>query len=149
MIRRARLTDIDICTDLAVEFFDPFLRKHGMPTVRADVRKVAVQTITKKNMLIVERDGQVKGMAGWEVLAHPANSQIKIFYETVWCVKSKVKTDVLLLLRSLERIAREVGADLLLLANLSEEHEAQLKRIFIKQGFTFLESHYSKMLKRR
>jgi len=62
-------------------------------------------------------------------------------------VRSKFKTDTLLLLRALQREAKAQKADLLLMANLSDEHEAQIKRILLKRGFNFLESHYSKTMK--
>jgi hypothetical protein len=147
MIRRATLNDLDACVVLTSEFFAPFLSTHGVKVRDLDVRKVAFHAIQNNQLLVVEHDGKVEGITSWMVIPHPANNTLKIFYETIWCVKSKFKTDVLLLLRALEREALLANADLMLMANLSDIHEEQLKRIFIKRGFNFLETHYGKTLK--
>jgi hypothetical protein len=146
MIRRATIQDIDSIVLLAVEFFEPFLAKFGVPVIPSDIRNVALQALSAGQVLVVEHDGQVQGVTAWAIIPHPANNKLKIFYETIWCVKSKYKTDTLLLLRALEREATAVKADLILMANLSDIHEEQLKRIFGKRGFSFVESHYSKQL---
>ena len=141
------LYDLDAITKLAMEFFASFLSKHGIPAIEQDVKNVALMALTARQILVVEHDGEVQGVTAWAVVPHPANSKIKIFYETIWCVKSKFKTDALLLLRALESEANIINADMILIANLSSENEEQLRRIFTKRGFTFLETHYSKLLK--
>ena len=146
MIRLGKIKDLEDIVALTAEFFSPFLRNHGVEVIDDDVRNVALQAIVNNRILVVERDDKVVGIASWMVIPHPANSKMKIFYETIWCVKSNHKTDALSLLRTLEGEAELVGADLMLMANLAEENEAQLKRIFIKRGFSFLETHYGKQL---
>jgi len=146
MIRQAELKDLDVCIDLAIEFFKPFLDKHHIPLNKEDLRKTAEQSIIAQKALVIEHNKEVQGVASWFVTNHPANFGIKIFYETIWCIKSNFKTDVLLLLRALEAKAKEVNADLILIANLSNERENQLRRIFCKRGFSFLETHYSKKI---
>ena len=147
MIRFGKIKDLEDIVSLATEFFAPFLHDHGVDVIKDDVRNVAIQAIVNNRILVVERDNKVVGIASWMVIPHPANSRIKIFYETIWCVKSEHKTDALSLLRTLEGEAELVGADLMLMANLAEENEEQLKRIFVKRGFAFLETHYGKQLK--
>lgn len=147
MIRHATMKDLDACVRLAIEYFEPFLFKHGVPVVVGDVRNVAIQAINSNQILVVEHDGEVQGLTAWAIIPHPANTGLRIFYETIWCVKSKFKTDTLLLMRSLEREANIANADLILMANLSNETEERLRRIYIKRGFDFLETHYGKQLK--
>ena len=147
MIRHASLKDLEPCVALAIEFFEPFLKTHGVPVIAEDVRNIALQAIAGNQILVVEHDSVIQGITAWAVVPHPANSRLKIFYETIWCVKSKFKTDTLLLLRALEREAMLANADLLLMANLASDSEEQLKRIFLKRGFEWLESHFSKPLK--
>ena len=146
MIRYAELKDLNDCTRLAVEFFSPFLEKHGVNVVVNDVYSVAVKTISSHQALVVEREGKVCGVTAWAIVPHPANSKIRIFYETIWCVRSEEPTDTLALLRALEDEAVKAKADMIVVANLSEENEEQLKRIYTGQGFSFLETHYAKQL---
>ena len=148
MIRRATHNELDVCVELAIEFFKPFLFNHGVPVIVQDVKNIAEMSILAGQVLVVEHDKKVQGLTAWAVVPHPANHNIKIFYETIWCVKSRFKTDTLLLLRELEREAVIANADLILMANLSTDHEAQLKRIYLKRGFQFLETHYSKQIRR-
>ena len=147
MIRLAEIKDLDDCVALAIEFFAPFLAKYGVPVIEEDVRNVSIMMIAARQALVVEHDGRVQGACAWAVVPHPANSKLKIFYETIWCVKSKYKTDTLLLLRALQREANKSGADLILMANLNDENEEQVRRILLKKGYGFLETHYSKKLK--
>jgi hypothetical protein len=148
MIRRATLKDIDDIVILAVEFFRPFLEKHGVPVIDTDIRTIAHMAIINNQVLVVEHDNLVQGVTAWAIVPHPANHKLKIFYETIWCVRSRFKTDTLSLLRALENEAKDAKADLMLMANLESEHEVQLRRIFHKRGFDFLESHYSKTVRR-
>lgn len=147
MIRYATIDDLESCVELAIEFFEPFLKEHGVPVIEQDVRNVALNTITANQMLVVEHDKEIQGITAWACVPHPANSKLKIFYETIWCVKSKFKTDTLLLLRALEREALIANADLILMANLASDNEEQLKRIFVKKGFKFMETHYLRQIK--
>lgn len=147
MIRRATDNDLDACVKLCIEFFSTFLGNHGVPVIEADVRMVAIQAIASNQLIVVEHDGEVQGLAAWACIPHPANQAYKIFYETIWCVKSKFKTDTLLLFRALEREAIKVGADLILMANLANDTEDQVRRIFLKRGFSFIESHYGRTIK--
>ena len=146
MIRRATINDLNAIVLLTAEFFSPFLAKFGVQSNLSDIRNTALQSISARQVLVVDHNGIVNGVAAWAIISHPANSNVKIFYETIWCVKSKFKTDAFLLLRSLEREAVIAKADLILMANLSDVHEEQLKRIFNKRGFSFIETHYSKQL---
>ena len=146
MIRYATMNDLDACVSLCVEFFSKFLGNNGVPIVEDDVKLVAIQAITSNQLLVVEHDKKVEGITAWACIPHPANHSYKIFYETIWCVKSKYKTDTLLLFRALEREAIKVGANLILMANLANDTEAQLRRIFLKRGFNFLETHYGKII---
>ena len=146
MIRYATMNDLDACVSLCVEFFSGFLGSHGIPVIEHDVKLVAIQAITNKQLIVVEHDKEVQGIASWVCVPHPANQSYKIFYETIWCVKSKFKVDTLLLFRALEREAVRVGADLILMANLANDTEDQVRRIFLKRGFNFLETHYGKTI---
>ena len=146
MIRKATMDDINDCVALMQEYFTQFLELHGVPVVYNDVWTTAKDTINARQLLVVDHDGKVKGIAGWAMVAHPANSQVKIFYETIWCVKSEFKMDALLLLRALEREAEKVKADLIVMANLSTKSELRLNRIFKKRGFNFIETHYGKTI---
>lgn len=148
MIRRATIDDIDDCVDLTIEFFGSFLSKHGIPILESDVRDVAKTYILNDQMLVIERDGLVLGITAWAIVPHPANRYAKIFYEMIWCVKSECKTDVLALLRAIEKEANKSDVDMIVMANLATESESQLKRIFEKRGYEFLETHYNKVIRR-
>ena len=129
MIRPASLGDVKECVQLTVEFFKPFLEKHGIDVILQDVYNVAVASISSNQVLVVEHDKKICGLTAWAIIRHPANSKVRIFYETIWCVKSEDKTDVLLLLRALENEAVKSKADMLVIANLNTDTEEQLKRI--------------------
>lgn len=149
MIRPPKPQDLTACVDLAIEYFEPFLKQHGVPVIREDVERIAKRSIKLGQMLIIENDNEVQGIAAWEIISHPANSSVKIFYETIWCVKSKIKTDALVMLRGMESKARQLKADIMVMANLATESEEGLRKIFTKMGFTFMETHYAKELNRR
>ena len=146
MIRRATLADLKSCVALACEFFSPFLTSHGVPVRPDDVERIAIMSITKGQMLVIDHDGEICGVTAWIVDGHPANSKIKIFYEIIWCVKSKFKTDTLLMLRTMEREAKTSGAAFMVMANMATEIEEQMRRILTKSKYTFLETHYQKFL---
>jgi len=147
MIRHATIADLPACVKLACEFFSNFLLAHGVPVRPDDVERVAIMAITNNQMVVIDHDGEINGVAAWIVDGHPANSKIKIFYEIIWCVKSKFKTDTLLLLRTMEREAKASGAAFMVMANMATETETQVRRILTKNKYTFLETHYSKDLK--
>lgn len=146
MIRHAKLTDLEACTDLTCEFFSSFLTTRGVPVIRDDVKRIAQFYIQKGQCVVVEHDKQVCGVAAWLIENHPANQGIKIFYEACWCVKSKFKTDTLLLLRTMEREAKASGAVFMVMANLANEKENQIRNILTKKNYTFLETHYGKTI---
>ena len=145
MIRKATYRDLEACVQLAVGIFKTFLEKHGVPVIEQDITNIAIRSISNGQILVVDRDG-VKGLTAWEIIPHPANHNLKIFYEIIWCVKSDVKTDALMLLRALEKQAILANVDLMCMATLSDKHETQLNRIFNKQGFNFIEAHYAKRI---
>ena len=146
MIRKATMGDLAPCVKLACEFFSPFLTKHGVPVRPDDVERVAIMAITNNQMLVIDHDGEICGITAWIIDGHPANSKIKIFYEIIWCVKSRFKTDTLLLLRTMEREAKASGAAFMVMANMATDIEAQIRRILTKKRYTFLETHYGKAL---
>ena len=148
MIRPATIKDIDACVDLCIDFFEDMLNGGGINVVREDVKAVALKSIIESKILVVDHDG-VQGLVAWEIVPHPANHSAKIFYETIWCVKSEHKTDALLLLRTLEKEAIKSGAEIIVVANLYNEYEEQMNRILLKMGYTYLESHFSKSLAER
>ena len=145
MIRPATIKDIDACVDLCIDFFEDMLNGGGINVVREDVKAVALKSIIESKILVVDHDG-VQGLVAWEIVPHPANHSAKIFYETIWCVKSEHKTDALLLLRTLEKEAIKSGAEIIVVANLYNEYEEQMNRILLKMKYQYLESHFSKQL---
>jgi hypothetical protein len=145
MIRPATIHDIDACVKLCIEFFADMLNGGGINVIEEDVKAVALKAVIESKMMVVDHDG-VQGLVAWEIVPHPANHSVKIFYETIWCVKSKHKTDTLLLLRTLEREAEKTGAEIVVVANLYNENEAQMDRILNKLGYEYMEAHYSKSL---
>jgi hypothetical protein len=146
MIRQALAKDIEPCVDLCIDFFKDMLNGGGIHVVREDVKAVAVKAVVEQKMMVIEHNGEVQGFVSWEVVPHPANHSVKIFYETIWCVKSKQKTDTLLLLRTLEREAEKAGAEIVVMANLFNKHESQMRRILLKRGYQYMESHFSKTI---
>ena len=144
MIRKAVMNDQNACYLLAQEVYGQFMLEHGIQMIEADLRKTVEFFIKNEQVLVVEHDGIVCGMAAWMVSPHPANLSCKIWQEVLWCLKSKYKTDALLLIRAMEAMANSVGANVMVLANLSLENEPILRRIYGKRGFNFMESHYSR-----
>ena len=141
MIRQAEEKDINRCFDLAKEMYSYFLQTHGIEIIDTDLMQTVKYFINSKQVLVIERDGVV-GMCAWIIVSHPANSKIKIFQEVLWTVNSKCGTDALAILRAMEKKADELGADIVVLANLSLDNEQQLKRISGRRGYAFMESHY-------
>lgn len=144
MIRHAITQDIDICVKLAKEFYGEFMIKHGIEMVDQDLYNTIRYFINTGQNLIVERDDGVVGMVAWTVTPHPANVKCRIFQEVLWCCKSPVLSDALLLLREFNREADKIGADVVMLANLSLENESVIRRIYEKMGYGYTESHYAK-----
>ena len=95
-------------------------------------------------VMVVERDKKVVGMTAWSLFPHPANTSCIIFQEILWGVNSPNKTDALCLLRAIEAKALELKANVVVLANLSLTNEPQMKRIYNKRGYRYLESHYAR-----
>jgi len=144
MIRHATMNDVDACFNMAVEVYGDFMKGHGIPMIEKDLRKTVESFINSNQVLVVEHDNKVCGMAAWIVSGHPANQECKIWQEVLWCLKSKYKTDALLLIRAMENKALSVGANVMVLANLSEMNEPTLRRIYGKRGFSYMETHYSR-----
>jgi len=144
MIRLATIDDAQACYDLAKEIYGDFMLLHGIEIVEEDLRKTTDYFIKTNQVLVVERDNKVVGMTAWLLVSHPANSNCKIWQEILWCCNSPNKIDALVLLRAIEMKANELGADVIVLANLSLENEPQLRRIYSKMGYQYMESHYAK-----
>lgn len=148
MIRKATEDDAWRCTYLAEEFFNSYLSAHGIPMRREDVRATALMYIRSGNVLVIERAGKVVGVAAWVITNHPANSNVTIFYETIWCIKSGVSSDITAMLHALECEAKRAKADIIIMANLGDDAEKRIGKIYIKRGFEFLETHYAKRIRR-
>lgn len=144
MIRKATLNDRDNCYDLAKEVYGEFMARHGIEINEIDLYKTVDFFITNGQNLVIEQDGKVCAMTAWLITGHPANSQLKIFSEVLWCCKSKYKTDALILLRGLEAQAKLSGASIIILANLSLENEPRLRKIYGRMGYVYMESHYQR-----
>lgn len=142
MIRNTNINDIGVCFDLAQEIYGPFMKDNGIEMVEDDLKETVKYFILSGQSVVVEHNGKVCGMAAWIVTAHPANSKAKIWQEVLWCLKTVYKTDALALIRAMEDKAKE--ADVMVVANLSFDNEAALRRIYSKRGFNFLESHFSR-----
>ena len=145
MIRLAVKADAQACTDMAKNVYGDFMLLHGIEMVDEDLRKTVESFIKLKQVLVVERDGEVFGMTAWILVPHPANSKCKIFQEILWCCDSPNKMDALLLLRAIEAKSKELGANITVLANLSLENEPRLRRIYNKRGYQYMESNYAKV----
>lgn len=144
MIRPATPSDRFICVSMAKEVYGPFMAEYGISFVEEDLLRTADLLIGLNQVLVVEHNDLVCGMAAWVVSPHPANSKIKVWQEILWCLKSKFNTDALLLIRAMEDKAQSVGANIIVLANLSLENEPTLRRIYGKRGYNYLETHYSR-----
>lgn len=146
MIRGPRPTDKDRMTELVGSVYGEFMQDSGMPLVAKDLANTVDVFIKTKCCLLVERDGIVVGIAAWQLSPHPGNYSCVVFQEILWCLKSSNIMDASILLKAIERKAIELKANILILGNLSIENEEQLRRIYGKLGFKFIESHYSKTL---
>lgn len=142
MIRPATLNDAKQCYDLAYEMYAEFMLKYGIEVIREDLQKTVELFITSGQNLVIERDNGVVGMTAWILTSHPANSRLQVFQEVLWCVNSPFKTDALILLRAIEKKAKELKADIVCLANLSEMNEGRLRDLYGRMGYDFMESHY-------
>lgn len=147
MIRVATERDIEVCFNMAKKMYSKFMERYGIKTVDKDLRQTVSNFIKYKQNLVIERDGKVVGMTAWIVTGHPANQGIKIFQEVLWCCDSPNPFDALALLRAIEKKAEELRVDIIVLANLSEQNDRQLKKIYTNMGYDFMESHFSKRRK--
>ena len=144
MIRLALESDTQAVLDLAKKVYSDFMLLHGVEMIDKDLRKTVTSFINLKQVLVVERDSKVVGMTAWVLVPHPANASCKIFQEILYCSVSDHKIDALALLRAIETKSKEVGATVTVLANLSLENEPQLRRIYEKRGYQYMESNYCK-----
>ena len=139
MIRLATMNDAQACQDMAKTVYGDFMMLHGIEMIDEDLRKTVDTFIKLNHVLVIERDGVVVGMTAWVLFPHPANSSCKVWQEVLWAVDSPNKTDALKLLRAIETKANEVKADVIILANLSLDNEPQLRRIYNKLGYVFMQ----------
>lgn len=146
MIRDARSDDIKEMIALTQKVYTPFLEKHGLPINQDDIKTTATNCVKNNQCLIVERDNKVVGLAAWQLLPHAANYKCVIFQEILWCLDSPNVMDASILLKAIERKAKELKADIIILGNLSIENEPQLRRIYSKLGYSYLETQYSKQI---
>jgi len=143
LIRLAISEDAISCFNLAKEMYSEFLNRHGIEVNDDDLMQTVENFIVQDQVLVIDRDGVV-GMCAWIVTGHPANQSMRIFQEVLWCSNSEHKTDAFALLRVMQDKAREVKADIVVLANLSLENEPKLRRIYGRMGFQYLETHYAR-----
>lgn len=145
MIRLATISDTQACFDMAREIYGDFMLVHGIEIVNNDLWRTVEFFINSNQALVVERDNQIVGMTAWILVPHPANASCKIFQEVLWCCNSQSKTDALFLLRAIEAKANELGADIIVLANLNLDNESRLRRIYERMGYAFMESHFARV----
>jgi hypothetical protein len=149
LIRSPEIEDVDRLSELTFEVYGDFLKKHGVSVNSDNLRTTTEAFIRTKQCIVVERGGKIVGVAGWQMSPHPVNYSCKIFQEVLWCLKSDNVMDASMLLKAIERKAVELKADIVILANLHIEHELQLRKIYMKLGYSFLESHYAKTIRRQ
>lgn len=156
MIRLGDAGDIEKIIELVRSVYEPFLEKYGIPMNEENLRHTTAMLVKLKQTLVVEHDREedetrfnktVVGVAAWGIVPHPANNSCKIFQEILWCIKGGQPMDALALLRAIEDKARELKADIIVLANLSLENESKLRKIYNRRGYEYMETHYSKALK--
>ena len=145
MIRLATIKDKDACFNMAKSIYGDFMLTHGIEMIDEDLLNTVKFFIDSNQVLVVERDNQVVGMTAWLLVPHPANMNCIIWQEILWAVDSPNKADALLLLRAIEVKANELGANVIVLANLSLDNEPKLRRIYGKMGFQYMESHYARV----
>ena len=146
MIRDPEPKDIDRLTELTTEVYGDFMAKSGMPLIKENLKRTVEAFVKMKQGVVLERDGKIVGIAAWHITPHPANFSCKVFQEILWCLKSSNIMDASILLKAFIRKAEEAKANIIVLVNLSVENEPQLRRIYKKLGFEYLESHYSKAI---
>ena len=146
MIRDSRPEDIERITELTQKVYGAFLIKHGLPIDHANLKETVATYIDNNLCLVVERDDRIVGIAAWTFVPHPANYQCYIFQETLWCLDSPNVMDASILLKAIERKARELKADIIILGNLAIENEARLRRIYKNLGYEYLETQYAKSI---
>ena len=147
LIREPKETDISRLTELTEEVYGDFMKLHNIPMNHENLKATVTAFVKTKQCMVVERGNKIVGLMGWTLSPHPANFSCKIFQEVLWCLKSPNPMDASILLKAIEKKAMELKADIMILANLSIENEMQLRRIYDKMGFKYLESHYCKTIR--
>ena len=144
--RKATIDDLDYTTNLAKKIYGAFFETIGIPLDDNSIREVAYKFIRHGANVIIERDSQIVGMAGWTISQHPFNKNIKVFSEALWCMDSDHPSDALRLLRAFEAEAKLAKADIVCMANLNNGNEKKLTDIYERLGYQFIESHYIKSI---
>lgn len=146
MIRDPQIKDIPQMTALTKEIYGEFMTKHGMELNSANLKTTVEAFVKTKSCIVCEREGKIVGIAAWFLSPHPGNFSVKVFQEILWCVNSPNLMDASRLFKALENKAHELGANVIIMINLSSDNQKQLNTIYTKLGYDYLESYHIKKI---
>ena len=144
IIRPAKIEDIEQGLELIKEFHTESLDEYNIfcdENIAREVMKAFIST-----SLVMEKDGKIIGVISGAITNYPLNNK-KIFQEVLWFVSKQYRKYGLLLLKELERYAKEIwGCAQIVMVHMMDTKAKKLSKFYVRQGFKPLEMQYIKTL---
>ena len=147
VIRRAELSDIGEIVTLLECFSEESYGRYGIEFDAWSASKSAELFVKYHTTLVMEKNDCVVGVAAGGLAPCPWNHQKKIFTEGIWYVAQAYRRYGVKLYSALEQAARDSGADVMVMATMSNSMADKVGAFYERQGFQRMELHYSKVIK--
>lgn len=147
-LRFALFRDLAECVDLGETFWKESPYSYNFPYNAEGVLGLLTVLIQARLMMIVEHEDQIIAVAGIIVAASPFDPEVKIATELFWYVAPEVRELGVgqMLMDGIEGMARDNGAHICAVGNMSTSDPDQAEKIFKKNGYSMTEKSFTKVL---
>ena len=126
-----------------VSFYQGFDRELNLEDVRESIFEYRGEN--SKNAFLLVADGKCVGiLSGLEIISR--GNKKRLFSENFWFIDEPYGKYVHWFLSRVEKMLKDYGFDIIVMAVLYSEKEARIKRMYEIRGYSHLETHYMKTL---
>lgn len=148
IIRNAKEQDVDAIVELIMLFYAEGLNASGLSFDKESLR-VTVDTVIKNHIFIVaENDDGIQGCIAGLFASSIFDNKQKVVEEKIWFIKPEFRGNgaAIKLLKALEVTAKTIGADIIIMAHMTNIMPDKVKKIYNSFGYKQAESHYIKVI---
>lgn len=147
IIRRAEPKDVPEVVDLIMNFYAEGLNKSGLSFDRESLLQSA-GLIAEHHIMLIAENGTVQGVIAGIVSNSMFDHKQIVAEEKIWFINREFrgKGGAIKLFKQFEKVSKDMGAQVIIMAHMSDIMPEKVKRIYHSFGYKQVESHYIKSL---